>query len=160
MKVCEIIVEVFDRPYNWQWTQQEVNSFRAHFASAGGNVVVYFESLSHNSRNFEVGFKKDNNIKRTGEGNEFAIFATVINIISSFFKLNLTAESITFVAKREGAAAEDPKIKDSRSSLYKKMIQKFADKNGFEFAWSDIGRMTEFIIRKKQPATSSANRDL
>lgn len=151
MNIFEIvaITELFNKTHNWHWSTKNPDNYYAEFASEdGGNVTVYIKAVSPKSPNFEVGFTKGISIKRSNEGDQFAILSTVVAIIESFFKERPDAESMTFIAKREGEAAMSPKIRDSRASLYKKMLQKFATKHNFEFTWQEIGRMTEFFLRR------------
>lgn len=144
------LFELFDKSHPWNWIIKDADHYQAQFKSNDNNTVtVDIVSMSKGSTNFEVGFKKGDSTKRSGSGDEFSIFATVISIINTFLKLRPDANSISFVARREGKAAEDPKIRDSRASLYKRMVQKFAEKNNFEYTWSDVARMTEFIIARK-----------
>jgi hypothetical protein len=151
------INELFDKVYPWTWMMQGDNVKQATFDVDGDNVDVYFMAASHKSPNWETGFKKGSTIRRTGEGDQFRIFATVINIIETFMLENKEAQSLTFVAKREGAAAEDPKIRDSRAELYKRMIGRFAKKHDFEFVWNQVGRMTEFMLRRNvDPAVTES----
>lgn len=143
------ITELFDKGYTWSWTQRPaLGSWRAQFDTDTGNVDVIFMPASRGSQNYEVAFSKNGEVNRTNEGDQFRIFATVINIIESFMTTRPGAESLTFVAKREGAAAEDPKITDSRAELYKRMVSKFAKKHDLEFVWQKVGRMTEFMLRR------------
>lgn len=156
-----IVTELFNEKYDWQWSMNGDNTKMATFTVDGSTVEVYFVAASHKSPNWETGFKKGGTIKRTGEGDQFRIFATVIDIIETFMLENKEAHSLTFVAKREGAAAEDPKLRDSRAELYKRMIGRFAKKHNFEFIWDEVGRMTEFMLRRNAMQTeSSAPTDL
>jgi len=152
------ITEVFDRPYNWQWTKNSKDALTAQFnTKEAGAVTVAIAAMSKDSPNFELSFQKGGSIKRSGDGDEFAIFSTVMSIIGAFLKTRPDAQSMSFVARREGAAAEDPKIRDSRASLYKKIVQRFATQNNFEFVWNEVGRMTEFLIRKKETIDEDAS---
>jgi hypothetical protein len=147
----DTITELFDRPYNWQWTKNSKDKLTAQFDSKeNGAVTVVISAMSKDSRSFELAFQKGDSIKRSGEGDEFGIFSTILGIVGAFLKMRPDAESMSFSAKREGLAATDRKHRDSRASLYKKMVQRYATQNNFEFAWDEIGRMTEFLVRKKE----------
>jgi hypothetical protein len=76
-----------------------------------------------------------------------------MDVINGFMDKNPTAESIGFIAKREGLAATHRKYRDSRVSLYKRMLTSVAKANNLEIAWEEVGRMTEFILRREVPAT-------
>jgi ribosomal protein S18 acetylase RimI-like enzyme len=147
------LTELFNQPYAWHWELEGKNAAIAKFDTADEGVIsVFFQSVSPNSPNFETGFKKGISIKRSGEGDQFRIMTTVTKIIEEFMAKNPHVLSLSFVAKREGAAADDPKIRDSRAVLYQRMIQKFAEKHGYEFASAKVGRMTEFMIRRRETA--------
>jgi hypothetical protein len=146
------LTELFNKTHTWNWVSKSPTLWKASFESAdGGNMEVYFQSVNAKSTHYDVAFRKGDTIKRTGEGDQFAILATVMDVIDGFLKVNTAAESIGFAAKREGAAADDPKIRDSRASLYKKMLTKVAKANNFEIVWQEVARMTEFLLRREVP---------
>lgn len=151
------INELFNQIYNWKWdTYSNKNRVaKAVFRTEDNSLVeVFFERLHPDSPNYEVGFKKHGSIKKTDEGDQFKIIGTVIDVIKTFLMDNPETKVLTFSAKREGKAAESPKYKNNRAELYKRLLKRFAEKNGFEIAWDDIGRMTEFIMRRKDLAES------
>jgi len=144
--------ELFNEKYNWQWTQGSTRTKMAEFQTEQGDTVtVFFERLSPQSPNYEVGFKTNGEIKRTGGGDQFKIISTVIDVIKDFMDKNTDTEVLTFTAKREGRELESRKIKNRRAELYRRMLGRYADSMGYEFADEDIGRMTEFVLRRKQP---------
>lgn len=144
------LTELFDKTHDWRWAGKSPTLVKAEFESTdGGTITVFFKSTSPTSTHYEVAFKKGDTMKRTGDGDQFAILATVMEIISAFMKENPDAESMDFVAKREGLAATHPKYRDSRASLYKRMLTSVAKSNNLEIAWDTVGRMTEFMLRRK-----------
>jgi ribosomal protein S18 acetylase RimI-like enzyme len=144
------LTELFNDVYNWQWSGKTTKVTKAQFnTDDGGFVEVFFERLHPDSPNYEAGFKKNGEIKRSGEGDQFKIIATVIDVMKAFLVKNTDTEVLTFIAKREGRELESPKMKNRRAALYKRLLDKFADKLGFEFSEQVIGRMTEFVLRKK-----------
>jgi tRNA nucleotidyltransferase/poly(A) polymerase len=152
------ITELFNSAYNWNWQTNDTDFALATFDTDDSNtVLVQFKSKSPGSPNFEVGFQKGDSVTRSGEGDEFKIFATVIDTIQEFMLSRPTVESISFVAKREGKALDGPHIRDSRAELYKRMVTKFANKHNMEFTWQVIARMTEFILRRKVTGVNEAD---
>lgn len=153
--------ELFNQPYKWTWTIEGQNEAWAEFDTADDGVIrVFFEPKSKNSPNWDTGFKKGLGIRRTGEGDEFRIFATVIAIIQEFMTKRPDVQSLGFIAKREGAAADNPNIRDSRAELYKRLIQRFADRHNMEFAWQPVGRMTEFLLRRREQTVQESLRPI
>ena len=149
------LTELFNKTHTWNWASKSPTMWKASFESAdGGDMEVYIQSDKQASVHYDVAFKKAGTIKRTGDGDQFAILATVMDIIDTFLKQNTKAESIGFTARREGAAADNPKIRDSRASLYKKMLTKVAKANDFEIAWDEVFRVTEFMLRRKTTEVS------
>jgi hypothetical protein len=145
--------ELFDKVYNWQWQQKGDDGWTALFKPkskvAYNSILVEFNPVSKGSPNYEVNFNSPiSGVKKLGGGDEFATFSTVIAIIEAFMSENTSAESLQFYAKREGRALQSRDIKNNRAELYKKMLGRFAKKHNYEFAWNEVGRMTEFILRR------------
>jgi len=138
--------ELFNKTYNWRWGAKSNVAF--FNTDDGGEVIVSFYKLHPSSPNYEVGFTKNDSIRKTGEGDQFKIISTVLDVIKTFLENNPKTEVLTFTAKREGKAAEDPKHKNNRAELYKRMLGRFAKQHNYEFAWDDVGRMTEFVLRR------------
>jgi len=142
--------ELFAKTYNWSWDNKAPKLWIASFNDANNEeVLVIFESQSKENTVFEMAFKKHDSIKRTNTGDQFAIISTVMNIANQFLSENTDVEALTFTARREGAAASDPNIRDSRASLYHRLLTKIARENNFEYASRRVARMTEFILRRK-----------
>jgi hypothetical protein len=140
--------ELFNNVYDWKWGHRpDVALFTTE---DGGEVVVAFSRLQKNSTNYEVSFSKNDNIKRTGEGDQFKIIATVIAVIKDFISNNPDIELLTFTAKREGRELENKKYKNARAALYRRLLARFAEQHGFEFHEAVVGRMTEFLLVKKE----------
>lgn len=139
--------ELFNNVYDWKWGYKP--TIATFITDDGGEVVVGFSQLQKSSPNYEVSFSKNDNIKRTGEGDQFKIIATVIEVIKAFIQKNPKLELLTFTAKREGRELENRKFKNKRAALYKRMLGRFASQHGFEFHEDEVGRMTEFYLVKK-----------
>ena len=154
MTETKTLTELFDKTHTWRWTSTTPTRIKAEFDAAdGATVTVVFNSSSPKSTHYEVAFIKNDSMQRSGEGDQFAILSTVMDVINGFMDKNPTAESIGFIAKREGLAATHRKYRDSRVSLYKRMLTSVAKANNLEIAWEEVGRMTEFILRREVPAT-------
>jgi hypothetical protein len=122
--------ELFDRPYALSW-QTHGRGRAARFQTDNGHeYMVRFKPMSKGSKNYETSFSMrnehgDNEVKRTGMGDEYRVFSSVISAIKQFMNEHLEVESIQFDAHREGEARTSKDIKDSRIELYKKLVKKF-----------------------------------
>ena len=146
-KYMTALNETFDSSYEWEWATQEPGLWIARMKDFDTpNLTVIFDAVSENSNNYEVGFKVGVTTKRTNAGDEFKIFSTVIKVIESFFIDNPSVESINFTAYKEYPYNDT----DSRASLYKRMINRFAKQHNLEFASGGPEGYTDFILRKKQ----------
>ena len=146
------LTELFDSPYSF--VMQELTDSKALYYfknSEGLDFRVQF--LKEGYGTWEVSFGNDTDdgvkVKRSGTGDEFRVFATVIEVIRDFMS-KAEFDSIKFYAHREGEARTDRNIRDSRIDLYKRLLKRFATQNNLEFADQSIARMHLFQFRKKQ----------
>ena len=156
--------ELFDRPYALSWQTQGVLSAARFQTDNGHEYMVRFEPMSKGSKNYETSFSMrnehgDNEVKRTGMGDEYRVFSSVISAIKQFMNEHLEVESIQFDAHREGEARTSKDIKDSRIELYKKLVKKFATANNFEYADQAIARMHKFMLRRPNETVSEDTKD-
>jgi len=156
--------ELFDRPYALSW-QTHGRGRAARFQTDNGHeYMVRFKPMSKGSKNYETSFSMrnehgDNEVKRTGMGDEYRVFSSVISAIKQFMNEHLEVESIQFDAHREGEARTSKDIKDSRIELYKKLVKKFATANNFEYADQAIARMHKFMLRRPNETVSEDTKD-
>jgi hypothetical protein len=135
------ISEVFDQPYPWKWgDRSSQRQWTANFA----DVVVFF--AVNGDEEWDVTFSRKNNMNVTGEGDQFKIFATVIDIAKDFIKLK-RPKVLKFSAEKE-----DLKTKStSRPKLYSAMVRRFASSFGYEFReQSQYDDYTDYILIRKQ----------
>lgn len=154
--------ELFDRPYALSWQTQGALSAARFQTDNGHEYMVRFEPMSKDSENYETSFSMrnehgDNEVKRTGMGDEYRVFSSVISAIKQFMDEHREVESIQFDAHREGEARTSKDIKDSRIELYKKLVKKFATANNFEYADQAIARMHKFMLRRPNQVKESIN---
>ena len=126
MKISQIteqslITELFDKGHEWKWTNKGDFEWVAKFTPAGGaEITVDLAPIERDSTEIEVNFitKGMGNLK-TGDGDEFAVFGTVIDIISHYIKERKPEPTaIQFIARREGAAATDVNIVNNLSLIH------------------------------------------
>jgi hypothetical protein len=166
MKISQIteqslITELFDKGHEWKWTNKGDFEWVAKFTPAGGaEITVDLAPIERDSTEIEVNFitKGMGNLK-TGDGDEFAVFGTVIDIISHYIKERKPEPTaIQFIARREGAAATDVNIVNNRAKLYKRIVTRFANKFNYTAEWKDVGRITEFRLVRNDVSESGVGR--
>ena len=112
----------------------EYNAFYEFYAIYGGPLDAGdFWELG-----FQLKTDKRSNQKLTGTGSEFAVFATVIKMMEEFGKKVNPSEVRIHADKDEGA----------RESLYKKLLTRYAGKNGYSFNIETENGITAFILTK------------
>jgi len=155
------LTELFDSPYSF--ILQELTGDKALYYfknSEGLDFRVQFLRESYGT--WEVSFGNDTDdgvkVKRSGEGDEFRVFATVIEVIRNFMS-KTKFDSIKFYAHREGEARTDRNIRDSRIDLYKRLLKRFATQNNLEFADQAVARMHLFQFRKKQDPNTQVDEE-
>ena len=142
-----VLTELFDKTYQWDKPMIHTSGQTTYtFKDDQDNrVSVFLTPKSASSPNYELDFTRNGYFTRTGDGDEFRIMGTVIAIVAEFINKNENVVSVGFSAIPPAGAS-----RDSRSDLYKRIIKRYADSYGLEYAWEDDYTGTEFIIRKKE----------
>jgi hypothetical protein len=93
-----------------------------------------------------IAFSRGGRSSVTGEGSQNKIFGAVINHIQKFVATAKPQRVIFSAFKpRTGAfGAQD----STRSSLYRRMVQRFASQNGYDYDVEDTGNEDTFILKK------------
>lgn len=135
------ITEVFDQPYPWKWNDQ---SSQRQWTASFADVFVIFE-VDYDMQ-WELTFARKGSMAVTGEGDQFKIFATVIDIAKDFIKLK-RPKVLKFSAEKE-----DLKTKStSRPKLYSSMVKRFANQYGYDFReQSQYNDYTDYTLTRKQ----------
>lgn len=121
-------------------------------------IEVNFSSRNNPGPNdWTVAFSRNHEMKVTGEGNSFAIFGAVINVIQDFMKRR-EVDSLKFSAHKPSGSfgARDP----GRSNLYARLVKRFASKHGFTYTQSDQPRETIFKLERSQAVAEDVDSDL
>lgn len=138
------ITEVFDQPYPWKWNDQ---SSQRQWTASFADVFVIFE-VDYDMQ-WELTFARKGSMAVTGEGDQFKIFATVIDIAKDFIKLK-RPKVLKFSAEKEDLNTKST----SRPKLYSAMIRRFASQYGYDFReQSQYNDYTDYILTKKQDVT-------
>ena len=128
---------------------------------AGGSTVyaamvdkAYIEiTYKPMSKGVYINFTRGGVMSVTGEGSQNKVFGAVINHIKQWVAKN-KPEQIVFSAwkPRTGAFGSQD---TTRSGLYRKMVQRFANQNGYDYDVEDTGNEDTFILKRQQADTQT-----
>lgn len=147
-----LLREMFDKVLPWEWYHKDEEGQMANFAvsdNVGYHVVIDKVGPEHED-SWEVVFTRSEmtsdwkvdsstSVTGTGKGDEYAVLATVIDIIKSFMK-DKDPDVLYFTAK-----SDEP----SRVSLYRKMLGQLTS-GKYETETSMDDNNWHFIIKKKE----------
>ena len=137
--------EVLDNPAPYTWRKNEFGFPTAEAKELG--LHISFDG--RNQPDWEVSFYReqdDGSIvmnRPTGQGQEFQVFATVNAAIKDFMKMQDDVEGLTLDARKDGGVDGQGRV-----SLYRRMMNNYAKKLGWEFEEWDEGRMVAMGIYK------------
>jgi hypothetical protein len=114
------LAEAFNQPYPWHWHTRDVD--RRWTVNFNDVEVVIRRTFGDT---WDVAFSRNNRKEVTGEGDQFKIFATVIDILGVFVKQRKPS-IVTFSAEKD-----DGGNTGSRSKLYSAMVKRFAAQYGY-----------------------------
>ena len=146
MKLFEL-TESLDNPYPYTWTTVDKLLWKGKFKATDRDMsIVVFEANRYGSApgdQWIVSFERDGEFEDTGHGDEFRIFATIKKMIFEFIKTEKPTTVLISAEKTKDA-------KDSRQTLYKKMISKFASELGYTFDSHQGDTGLEFALERKK----------
>ena len=94
-----------------------------------------------------IAFSRGGSIKVTGEGTQMKIFGAVINHIKSY-TAKTKPKRLIFSAFKPNTGAFGSQD-TTRSSLYQRMVQRFAGQHGYDFEKQDTGLEDTFILTRQ-----------
>lgn len=146
MKLNEL-TESLDNPYPYLWSKQEDLVWKGRFKAKDRDMsIVGFEANRYADATGDqwiVSFDRDGEFEDTGHGDEFRIFATIKDMMTEFIKKEKPTTVLISAEKTKAA-------KDSRQTLYKKMISKFAPQLGYDFDVHQGDTGLEFALTRKK----------
>jgi hypothetical protein len=162
----EYLNELFDKPYKFKKVNialkdRNVATLRAD--SPQGEIDIDLRNFARSGKNnFELDFSVGNRFSITGKGDQFRIFATVIQglkmiidkekdeIKTVTFSADKEYDDDTFDAAFDGRPASKSTTNLSRSRLYNTMVKKFASKMGFSVDIDDSSEsFTVYTLKNK-----------
>jgi GNAT superfamily N-acetyltransferase len=107
---------------------------------------------------YAIEFWRTNSQDATGDGDSQRVFATVLNAIQEFLTTKAHPRFISFT----GAKGEDDEGKDSRVSLYSKLLQRYATSWGYKLKnVVDRNDAVKFdLVKIKQDIEEVVNKEL
>ena len=140
------VTEAFDQPYSMTWEHGDGSHDALVKLPDGTNLSIMF-SIDYDGNGEEewtVEFWRNNSQDATGEGDQQRIFATVLNAIQQFIKIE-NPERIRFSANKD---VEPGQKANSRSNLYNKLVQRYGNTWGYEVDTSDYAGSTVYNLYK------------
>jgi len=153
------INESLDRPYPMKWSRSEFGS-RGEIGDwevlaklpDGTNLEILFSRMSNtNDSPIELIFLRGNTMELTGEGDAQRVFATVLAAIQQFLK-KAQPETLIFSASKE---VEPGQSSQSRSKLYDRLVQRYANAWGYESHQEDYSDHVKYRFTKKKNVTEA-----
>jgi hypothetical protein len=145
----ERLAESFNKVYPWKWSEKKDWGWAAKFK----DITVTIATDPTESA-WEVKFSRNYSMEITGGGDQFGIFATVLDIMRDFVQ-TMNPRVITFSAEKEDQRTKS----NSRPKLYSAMVRKFANQNGYDSKEkSQYDDYVDYVlVKKKQDAHITEN---
>lgn len=144
------INEVFDSAYAWEWTRNNDNLWVAEFRTKSGDeLFVDFSKISNNG--WDGGFARNDLTKVTGEGDQFKIFATAVEVFKEFIEAHPDINFLVFTAYKTTNELGKARNKTTRENLYKRMVKTLASQHNLDYEIKDGEQKTTFKLIPKKP---------
>lgn len=147
------VQESMNNPYPYTW-ELEQEDYQVAVAPLSNNtrLDVTFDNTDNSwFIDFSVDFSQD----KTGAGDEFRIFATVVAVIKDWWKNKFDKKADAIVwsgSKREEEG-------NSRVKLYKRFAQQMASQTGWKLSITDGGTADLFKLSNPNPKARVSNED-
>jgi hypothetical protein len=154
MRVTDIILEAFDQPYAFRWdsNQDEPGAEQDPRYDAlarlpdGTNLTINFypDSDVADNEDWVVEFWRGNRLDISGAGDAQRVFATVLTAIGQFIEM-AEPETLRFTADKDVEPGQKPM---SRSNLYDRLVQRYAQAWGYRLDRSDMADTTVYLLHR------------
>jgi hypothetical protein len=132
------LLELFDKPMSFKVEKDTPGLFTA--SAKIENETLGFMGQENGPNSYDIMFVIDGQMDITGSGNSNKIFSTVFAILKEFIKRK-KPDNIVFSGEKDKGKG--------RSSLYGKMIKRYAPSLGYKFSEREVGNSTMFSLSKK-----------
>ena len=142
------VAEAFDNPYKTKTEKSEYGDVDVLAKLPDGtNLSIMFNHEGDNE--WQVEFYRDNSQEVTGQGDAQRIFATVLAAIQKFVK-KYQPDVIKFSAEKSNNS-------DSRSSLYDRLVSRFAQQLGYNDYSEEYMSSTMYELSKQSQGVAENN---
>ena len=138
--------EAFDTDVEWILGFDHDNKKIFATKVDGAYIELTYNLLSNGD--LYISFSRSGKMSVTGEGKQNKIFGAVINHIKSY-AAQTNPKRLVFSAFKP-ATGPFGSQDTTRSSLYKRMVQRFASQNGYNFEVQDSGNEDTFILTRQE----------
>jgi DNA-binding CsgD family transcriptional regulator/GNAT superfamily N-acetyltransferase len=134
------VQEALDTPYPYQWQKQDEDHYVAKADTPAGLMLIMFEWMQ-GDESWNIDFAVNGRMGKSGAGDEFSIFATVIAVIRDWVsKVDLsTVKLISFSADKSGDAGT------SRTKLYTRFAKQMASQLGWRLEVNTRDTVDDFF---------------
>ena len=138
------VTEAFDQPYPMTWEHGDDSHDALAKLSNGTNLSIMFNKDygDYGDEEWTVEFWRNNSQEVTGEGDQQRVFATVLSAIQQFIDTEHPAR-IRFSANKD---VEPEQKSQTRSNLYTKLVQRYANSWGYGVDVDDFADTTVYNL--------------
>ena len=146
------VAEAFDQPYAFHWdnnqddpgAEQDPKYDALARLPDGTNLTInfYTDSSVDDNEDWVVEFWRDNRLDISGAGDAQRVFATVLTAIGQFIEME-QPETLRFTADKDVEPGQKPM---SRSNLYDRLVQRYAQVWGYRLDRSDMADTTVYLL--------------
>ncbi len=133
----EYLTEVFSKLYKWKTLRDGTNDLYIAIATTDNDKELEI-GINKEKGGLAIDFSVDDSMHVTGEGDQFRIFATVIDFLAYVLKKEPNINNISFTSSKSSS---------SRTRLYKSMLKKYLPK--WKIQVDSVGSHDEIIAFKK-----------
>lgn len=165
IKEIAILTESLDQPYQLgHWRDSEHQHYvTAELPDSGGLLEIDFERRSITRTAYEINFYRDGKQHATGGGDEFRIFATVLEAIRQFIdrqekRTGEKPDALYFTALKPNLQVHWDK-RPSRANLYTALVRKYAQRLGYKYLEEESREVVIYRLTKMVTESSNAGAD-
>jgi hypothetical protein len=140
------VTEVFNQPYAFRWdSDSDNNTYNAHTRLPDGTsleINFYTDPGVDGDEDWVVEFWRNRSLDITGAGDAQRVFATVLTAIGQFIEMQ-EPETVRFTADKDVEPGQKPM---SRSNLYDRLVQRYAQAWGYRLDRSDMADTTVYLL--------------
>ena len=138
----EPVTEAFDQPYRLSWEKSEEWGDDAYTRLPDGTYLsIHFNKIEDADRAYQLEFYRNYKMAKTGQGDQYRIFASVLKAINQFIRKRKPFY-IQFMADCD----DDPG--QSRIKLYSRMVQRYAPTVGYRVKITDRADSVMFELER------------